>query len=502
MTPVSAPRIAIGGFLHETNTFAPTMADLAAFTDGDGGLPLCTGDDIIAVTRGNDVATAGFVAEAGSRGWLLAPTLWCATASCAHVTEDAFETIAARLIAALAAALPLDGVYLDLSGAMVAEHIDDGDGELLARVREVVGPKVPIVASVDLHANLSATLIDQADALVACRTCPHTDMAATGRQAAVLLSSMLAGTRYARSVRHLPFLIPLVWQPTGMEPSASLYRMVAELCGGPVASLNFLSGFPVADVPHCGPSVVAYADDEAAAGTAAAAVYDKVCAMRLAYAGTTFEPLEAVEEARRIAACASRPVVVADVQDDPDCGSDANTTGMLKALVETGAERAAIGAIFDPAVAALAHEAGVGATIVASLGGSKAVFGDSPFPGVFEVTAIADGSFSMVEGPRRSRRMLAGRSACLRIGGVSIVVTSRRLPMTGPEMFRFVGIDPAAQAILVVKSSAGFRPGFEPMAAAILLATAPGPVPLSPAQLAFTKPRRGIDLSPTGPAFV
>ena len=496
------PRIAVGGFLHETNTFAAKMADVDAFERGSSWPPLLEGDAIIEATRHGNLAVCGFVEEAERLGWSIVPTLWCAALPSAHVTEDAFEHVAVRLVQAVTAALPLDGVCLDLHGAMVAEHLDDGDGELLARLREVVGPHVPLVASLDFHGNVSPAMVECADALVACRTYPHIDMAETGRRGARLLHPMLSGIRYAKSFHQLPFLIPLAWQSTQSEPNASIYRMAAELESETVVSASFLCGFPAADTADCGPSILAYGETQAAADTVAARISRKVCAARFAYAGRTYEPLEAVGEALRLGGGKLRPVIIADIQDNPDAGSDSNTTGMLKALIEVGAERAAIGLIYDPTIAQLAHEAGVGATITGALGGAKGVVGDSPYAGVFEVAALSDGEFQAKGSFNGGDRMRLGPSACLKVGGVSIVVVSRKHEMVDREMFRFVGIEPEEQSILVVKSTVHFRTGFAAIASAILIATAPGPIPLSPAALPFTRLRQGIDLSPTGPAFV
>ena len=502
MQPASSPRIAVGGFMHETNTFAPTMADLAAFEHGGGWPALSDGPAMLEATRNVNMGICGFVEEAERRSWTLVPTLWCAAVPSAHVTEDAFETIAARLVAAIAEAGPLDGVYLDLHGAMVAEHLEDGEGEILARVRAVVGPDVPIVASLDLHGNVSPAMVEHADALIAYRTYPHVDMAETGRRTAVHLATLLGGHRDAKAFRQIPFLIPIAWQSTDMEPNAGIYGALAERETGAVSSVSFLCGFPAADIRDCGPSVVAYADTQDAANAAVDAISEKICTSRLAFAGKTYEPMAAVREAQRIAASASRPVVIADTQDNPGAGGDANTMGMLKALTGAEAQDAAIGAIFDPAVARAAHEAGIGAMIEVSLGGSKGVAGDSPYVGQFEVAALSDGEFTATGPFYGGARMHLGFSACLRIGGLSIVVVSRKAQMADREMFRFLGIEPEAQAILVVKSSVHFRADFAPIAETILVATAPGPMPVSPASLPFKNLRPGIDLSPTGPAFV
>src|SRR5215831_8247961 len=208
-------RIAVGGFLHETNTFAPTKATYADFQHGGGWPAMTEGAGVLKVMRRINVGLAGFVEAAEANGWELVPTIACAASPSAHVTKDAFERIVKVMIDGIAAAGALDAVYLDLHGAMVTEHLDDGEGEILARVRKVIGPDLPLVVTLDLHANVTPQMMDSADALIAYRTYPHVDMAATGRAAAKHLALLLdTKQRFAKAFRQLPFLIPISWQCT------------------------------------------------------------------------------------------------------------------------------------------------------------------------------------------------------------------------------------------------------------------------------------------------
>src|SRR5208282_667578 len=163
-------------------------------------------------------------------GWELVPTIACGASPSAHVTRDAFERIVAAMVDGIAAAGPLDAVYLDLHGAMVTEHLDDGEGEVLARVRKVISQHLPLVVSLDLHANVTPQMVEQADALIAYRTYPHVDMADTGRAAARHLERLLRSRhKFAKAFRQLPFLIPVSWQCTYDEPCKSIYRELAAL---------------------------------------------------------------------------------------------------------------------------------------------------------------------------------------------------------------------------------------------------------------------------------
>lgn len=492
-------RVALAGFLHETNTFAPSPADMDSFAQGGGYMPMARGAALMTAGRGINLGIGGAVDHGEAEGWDLVPVLWCGAIPSAHVTQTAYDLISAEIVDGIAAALPLDGVFLDLHGAMVAQHLDDGEGALIARVRAVVGPDVPIVVALDLHGNITAQMVEAADVLVGFRTYPHVDMAETGRRAAVQLGALMArGAPFAKAFRRLDFLIPIAWQSTVMEPARGIYDRMAALEGGDTASVSFFTGFPAADFPACGPTIVAYGATQAAADAAADAVAADVNGAEPAFAGQAFDPDAGVAEAVRIAAAAAKPVIIADTQDNPGAGGDSNTTGMLRALVRADAKRAALGIMVDPAAARAAHAAGQGADIEIALGGFSGITGDSPFQATFTVEALSDGKF-VASGPFYGGAPLdLGPSACLRIGDVRVVVASHKAQMADQQMYRFVGIEPTEQAILVNKSSVHFRADFQPIAETILVCTAPGPMPLSPASLPWTRLAPGMKLEPMG----
>ncbi len=496
------PRIAVGGFLHETNTFAPTRAAYADFVHGGGWPSMTKGADVLEVMRNINVGLAGFVTEAEAQGWELVPTIFAAASPCAHVTRDAYERIAAVIVDGIRNAPPLDAVYLDLHGAMVSEHLDDGEGEILARVRRVIGDDVPLVASLDLHANVTPQMVDQADALIAYRTYPHVDMADTGRAAARHLSLLLAtGRRLAKAFRPLPFLIPISWQCTNDQPARGIYEKLAALESEAVPTLSFCPGFPAADFFHCGPSVVAYGRSQADAESAADRLAALIESHESDFDGRIYTSDEGVQLAMELARTARKPVIIADTQDNPGAGGDSDTTGMLRALVRNGATRAAIGVIYDPVSAKAAHAAGIGATIRIALGGKSGIKGDAPYEETFVVEHLSDGKFVAAGPYYGGRDMDMGPSACLRIGDVRVVVSSHKAQLADRSMFRYVGIEPAEQAILVNKSSVHFRADFEPIAERLLICAAPGAMPADTAGLPWTKLRPGIRLKPNGPAF-
>src|SRR5580698_2174285 len=496
-------RIAVGGFLHETNTFAPTKATYADFVHGGGWPAMLQGRDLLEVMRNINVGLAGFVGEAATNGWELVPTIACAATPSAHVTEDAYERIVKMMIDGIRAAGRCDAVYLDLHGAMVAEHLDDGEGEVLARVRRVIGKDVPLVASLDLHANVTPQMVEQADALIAYRTYPHIDMADTGRAAARHLALLLReGQRLEKAFRQLPFLIPISWQCTSDFPAKGIYEKLADMESEAVPTLSFCPGFPAADFADCGPSVFAYGKTKADAQAAVDRIATIVESHERDFDGRIYTPDEGVQLAMQLSNGARKPVIVADTQDNPGAGGDSDTTGMLRALVRNKATRAAIGAIYDPASAKAAHDAGVGATVKLSLGGKSGIAGDAPFEAAFIVENLSDGKF-VATGPYfGGRDMDMGPSAALRIGDIRIVLSSHKAQLADQAMFRYVGIEPTEQAILVNKSSVHFRADFEPIAEKLLICAAPGAMPADTAALPWTRLRPGIRTRPNGPGFV
>jgi microcystin degradation protein MlrC len=495
-------RIAVGGFLHETNTFAPTKATYDDFVHGGGWPSMALGDDVLKVMRNINVGLAGFVEEAEAQRWEMVPTISCAASPSAHVTEDAYERIVKVMIDGIKAAGPLDGVYLDLHGAMVTEHLDDGEGEILARVRHVIGKELPLVVSLDLHANVTPEMVEHADALVAYRTYPHVDMADTGHAAARHLALLLrTGQRFAKAFRQLPFLIPISWQCTNDEPTKGIYQKLASLETDAVPTLSFAPGFPAADFAHCGPSVFAYGKTQADADAAADELTKLIIGHEDDFDGRIFTPDEGVRHAMELAKAASKPIVIADTQDNPGAGGDSDTTGMLRALVRNNAGKAAIGVIYDPQSAKAAHAAGVGAAVTLALGGKSGISGDAPYKETFVVEQLSDGQF-VAPGPYYGGRdMDMGPSACLRIGDVRVVVSSHKAQLADQSMYRYVGIEPTQQSILVNKSSVHFRADFEPIAEKLLICAAPGAMPADTAALPWTRLRPGIRIKPNGAPF-
>ena len=493
-------RIAVGGFQHETNTFAPVMADLDDFMKGGGPLPpLTRGPGILDAVAGSNVPLAGFVDEVRSQGHDLAPLLLGATMPSAHVTTRAFETIAAWMADDLRNAGRVDAIYLDLHGAMVAEHVEDGEGELLRRLRAVAGPDLPIVISLDYHANVTDAMMKLTEGVVAYRTYPHVDRAVTGQRAAHHLLGLLGdhGARF-KAFKQVPFLPPLTAQCTEVDPTLSIIRALEKLEGGDVGVMSYAAGFPLADIHDCGPSIFGYGRTQAAADRAVDGLYDEVLAREKDFIASFYSPAEAVAKAKAIAVHAKKPVLLADTQDNPGAGGTADSVEILAALVQGQAPGAVYALINDPEVAARAHDAGEGATLDIALGAKSGYPGAKPLVGSYKVEKVTQGEFTGTGPMYKGIRFRLGKTALLKIGGVHVVVGSSRTQAGDRSVLRHVGLVPEAQKIIALKSSVHFRADYQPISSDILVVVAPGPNIADTRDIPYKRLRRGIRVSPLG----
>ncbi|HVI88644.1 MAG TPA: M81 family metallopeptidase [Dongiaceae bacterium] len=499
-------RIVIGGFQHETNTFAPVKASFRDFEMADGWPGLTRGADIMTTFTGINLPIAGFIAAAKGQGFDLLPTLWCSASPSAHVERVTYETIVTELLQRIGdfAKAPggIDGIYLDLHGAMVTEHLEDGEGELLERLRRLVGPDLPIVVSLDLHANVTQRMVEHASALISCRTYPHVDLAESGIACAETLARLLREGKLTKAMRRADFLVPLTWQCTLIDPAQSLYRELGEQeRKHRLASASFTFGFPPADIAECGPVIVTYGSDQRAADAAADYLIDAVKAAEAGFAGRVWQPDEAVAYAKSQAPKINRPIILADTQDNPGAGGNSDTVGLLQALVAGRAESAVFANLFDPKTAEIAHRAGLGAEITLGIGAWSGMAGHKPFEATFRVSALGDGSFDATGPFYRGNRMQLGPMALLTIGGVEIVVISRKQQAADQAMLRHLGIEPASRKILALKSSVHFRADFQPIAEEILIVAAPGANPVDNTALDYKHLRKGLRIMPLGEAY-
>jgi microcystin degradation protein MlrC len=504
-------RIAVGGFQHETNTFAPQRATWADFERADAWPGFVRGAELIDAVQGYNIPIAGAIEALGARGHELVPLCWCSAPPSAHVERDAYERVAGAILEDLAAQMPVDGVYLDLHGAMVAEHLEDGEGELLRRIRALVGDAVPIVASLDYHTNMTPEMVRHSSAMVGYRTYPHIDMAATGGRAALLLLRLLIERRpLYKAYRQLDFLIPLVWQCTEAEPARGIFALIDEVERGAashnqgILSITHTPGFPPADIAQCGPALIVYGHDREAAEAAADRIAAAIGEREAAFAGKLYTPEEAVAEAVAVARGATKPVILADIQDNPGAGGTSDTVGLLRALIAQGAQGAVIGMIVDLEAAEAAVAAGEGALLPCGVGAKVGYAGETPVEANWRIVCLGSGRFTGTGPMYGGAKFNIGPMALVtdEDSGVSVVLASKRIQANDREMFRHVGVEPARVPILALKSTVHFRADFEPIAERVLCVVSPGAHISDPAELPYRNLRKGIRLNPLGPARV
>jgi len=492
-------RIAVGGFMHESHSFAPRPTRYVDFVHPGGFPKLTVGAGLFAAVKGTSVPIAGAVEQAEAEAGIeLVPLAWCFANPAGPVQDEAFERISALIIAQLSNALdagPLDGIYLDLHGAAVADSFPDMEGELLRRVRAIVGD-LPVTISLDPHCNLTQEMVDRCDALVPFRTYPHVDMRAAGAQAmALLIARIRRGRPWARAFRQVDFFISLPMQCTMMPPMLPvLDERTALAAGEGVAELAFCFGFPYADFKDCGVALAAYADTQAQADAAVDGLKSFIDAREASFAGAILPADEVVAEAIRIANGASKPVVIADTQDNPGGGGHGDTTGLLAELIRQDAQGAVLALINDDESAAACHEAGEGATISLSLGGKS---DGVPLAVQAKVLKLTDGKFVGTGPMAKGNYADLGPSALIQVSsGVRVIVVSRKMQALDQSLIRHAGIEPSDCRIIVLKSSVHFRADYQPIAEAVLIGAAPGPVVADPATLPFRNLRPGLRLRP------
>lgn len=502
------PRIAVGGFQHETNTFAPQRATWEDFARADAWPGYVRGPALFDAVAGVNIPIAGAVETLRAKGHELVPLSWCSAPPSSYVDEDAYERVVAGMLEDLAAAGALDAIYLDLHGAMVAAHHEDGEGELLRRIRALLGERIPIVASLDFHTNMTEAMVRHASAMVGYRTYPHVDMAATGSRAAELLDRLIRERKpLAKAFRRTNFLIPLVWQCTMAEPTKGVFALIDEIEQGSashnqgIVGITHTPGFPPADIAECGPALVVYGYDQEAADAAADRLLAAIEAKEGEFAGRLYAPDEAVAEALRLAKTATGPIVLADIQDNPGAGGTSDTVGLLRALIAHKAAGAVVGMIVDPEAAKTAHAAGEGALLPCGVGAKIGYAGETPVEAKWRIVRLGSGEFTGTGPMMKGAPFRVGPTALVtdEASGVSVVLACSRIQACDREQFRDVGVEPGDVPILALKSTVHFRADFQPIAAAVLCVVSPGAHVSDPVELPYKRLRAGVRKRPMGP---
>jgi microcystin degradation protein MlrC len=493
-------RIAVGGIMHETSTFVSTPTTLADF---ENGLGLYRGGEIAEKFRGTNTCIGGFLDGAERHGFQAVPLLWGFAYPNGLIRRADYEALKTELLDRLRQADeadgPVDGVLLDLHGAMVVEGIDDGDGDVLAAVRACIGSDRPLMAAQDLHANHTALRVRSANALVGYDTYPHIDMAERGREAADLIARTLRGEVHpVAALTQLPLFWGTRCQVTAHPPMDEVLRRVHELEQRPgILSVTIATGFPWADVPDVGSSVIAVADgDRALAQRVADELGEWVWANRRRW----YHPLVSVRDAIADGDRAGRyPVLLADHGDNTGGGAPGDSTEVLRTMIDLKLQDALLLYLVDPQVSQVAHAAGVGARIRVEVGGRSDPVQGPPVPMHAEVVGLSDGRFHY-DGPMYAGLTgNLGPSAWLRQAGVSVVVVSGRMQPLDTAFARSLGIDCRRMRYIAVKSAAHFRSGFEPIAGSIHNVDAAAILTHDFSRLAYrkrTRPVFPVEISP------
>ncbi len=475
-------RIFTAALATETNTFSPICIDRRAFEDSLYAPPgthpqtptLCTAP----ITVGRRVAA--------EKGWTLieGTAAWADPAGL--VNRETYEGLRDEILDQLRAAMPVDAVVLGLHGAMVAAGYIDPEGDLLTRIREIIGPEVLLCAELDPHSHLTAKRVAAADFFVVFKEFPHTDFVARAEDLWRIAVDTLEGrVKPVMSVFDCRMIDVF---PTSREPMRSFVDrlMAIEAEDEDVLSLSVIHGFMAGDVPELGTKMIAVTDAKPEKGERLARELGlELFSMR----GTFMMPqIDEKEAVSRALAATRGPVVIADMWDNPGGGTAGDATVILEELLSRGATDLAVGMIWDPIAVQLCMAAGEGAEIPLRFGAKSAPGTGNPIDGLVEVVRVvpnAEMRFGESVAP-------FGDAAHIRLRGIDIVLSSVRVQSYDPSLFTALGIDPQSKRILVIKSTNHFYAAFSKIASEILYCSAGSPYPNDPATNPYRRARRNI----------
>lgn len=459
-----------GAFVHESNTFKKGETTLRDFQEDVLDLGQAAIDRFGNV---ND-ELAGFLDAGRAAGWKVTHTVSAHATPGAVVSQEAFDHIAGIICdAATEHRATLDAILLSLHGSMVPSFCEDGEGELLRRLRAIVGPDMPIAVTLDLHAMVTPAMVEQAQILVSYKTYPHIDMRQIGRKAGEILDATLRGAVSPRTLRvHIPMLDEANAGRTDVPDTAALYTDAAKHETEPgILAVSINAGFSEADITEMGPTVLVTHDKghEARASEIAYALARRIWDGRGKVANTFLTPEAAAAEARDFDA-AQGPLVIADYADNPGAGAYGDATALLQALLDAGASPGAFAPMIDPEAAAILHRQKVGDTVTIALGGKcDSRFGGAPLRLTGEVVHLSDGTYTG-DGPILGGITHSfGPTAVFRLQGIDVLIVSLPGQMLDLQQVRAFGIEPARLRFLVVKSMQHFRAAYEPISGKVIV---------------------------------
>jgi microcystin degradation protein MlrC len=475
-------RIFTASLATETNTFSPVPTDLnafkAAFYAGPGEHPdtptLCSSVVPILRRRGR---SEGFTVIEGTSCWAEPAGL---------IQRQTYETLRDLILSELTAALPVDGVVLGLHGAMAAQGYDDPEGDLLSRVREIVGPDVLVAAEFDPHSHLTPLRVSKLDIMAAFLEFPHTDFEQRGEHVVELALQALRGTIK-------PFISTFDCRmitifPTSREPMRSFVDRLQALEGKDgVLSISVIHGFMAGDLPDMGTRIVVVTDNDRAKGDALAmSLGHELYRMRKETAMPMFDTEAGLEKATEIrAAHPEQPVTIADVWDNPGGGVAGDATYILRRMMERGMDNFAVATLWDPVAVSFCHAAGQGAELALRVGGKSSPEGGEPLDLRVTVRHVFEAGWQSF----RNSRVTLGRAAVIRPLGttIDIVLITSRTQTYQPDIFSNQHIDFTEKSFLLVKSTNHFHAGFQPVSSEIVYIAAPTSYPTDPATTPYRK---------------
>jgi len=473
-------RVFTGGLATETNTFAPMPTGLASFRDR-GYYPAGKHPEELTFFAGPLHAAR---LRAKALGWDVVEGMVAAAQPSGTTTRAAYETLRDELLGDLRGAGKVDMVVLGLHGAMVADGYDDCEGDLLARIRAIVGPETVIGAELDPHNHLTPEMLASADLLIAFKEYPHTDILERALELVDLCAAQVEGR--IQLVGAAVDCEMLVTMHTSRDPARSFVDRIQALEGKDgILSISISHGFAWGDTEHMGTQVLVYADGDAAKAQALARrLADELIGMREAL-GVRYPSIdEALDEAL---AFDGGPVVLADGADNPGGGAAGDSTFVLRRMLERGVANACLGPLWDPVAVRIAFDAGVGATLMMRIGGKISALSGDPVDALCTVKALMP---EMKMTGLAGTPMAMGDSALVETAGIEIVLITLRNQAMGTDLFTQLGCDIANKKIIVVKSSQHFYASFSKVAKHVIYVGAPGAVTLDLNTLPYRKVRR------------
>jgi microcystin degradation protein MlrC len=483
--------VAVGGVMHESNSFNPAKTVLSDF-DGMRGTTALTGAELLASLRKGNSEVSGYLEGADVENFEVFPAYLASATPKGPLTKETFDTLTQRLISSLKTAPKLDGILLALHGAMVADGYPQADEEIVRRIRNTLGSAIPIVVTHDFHGNPSPELVKLSTALIGYQQNPHLDTKLRGRRAASIMARTLRGeVKPVQVIVKPPMVYNIIFQHTYAEPLLPIVRasMDLEQSNPKILAVSVMGGYQYGDVPFMGPSVTVVTDgDRQLAANEAQRFAGLLWATRDRIVLNIPDPAAAVKQAM---AAAKFPVALFDTGDNVGGGSSADSTFLLDELMRQKASGWVM-TIADPAAVQAAVKAGIGGAFSMPIGGKTDNLHGKPVPVTGKVKSLHDGHYIETEIRHGGGRYYAlGVTAVIEVDGSTrdeknlLVLTTRRSSPNSIHQLVSLGIYPERQKILVAKGTIAPRAAYEPVAARIIVVDSPGSTAVNPARFKF-----------------